>query len=400
MNGDHLDVLVVAGGPCWPAVNGGRARTGALALALAREFEVAVAAPPDPTEVYLNKSPLWRIELPAREPPSLRHRIGIRPSLGRAVLGRAALAVLAKVIDRTQPRFVLYAMSYLAAVGPEQHTAAVVVDFANIEAERLASLAGVGPLRRRASAAAESVKAQVWEPKVARIADLAVAVSDADAAHLMEWGADVVVVPNVADPVQDAMPSDPGGTVVFVASFGYAPNAEAARDVLRHVWPRVLARVPDAKLVLAGHESERYFGWAREVRGVSVAGEVASVDTILADAAIVLGPVTRGGGTQLKVVQALAARRVVVATPYSARSAPRELASCCVVADDWSGYADAVVNLLTDVERRHTLEAALRRAEVRGWNDAVAPLIERLRSIASYRTSGLSQVGRAVAAGL
>jgi hypothetical protein len=103
----------------------------------------------------------------------------------------------------------------------------------------------------------------LWEPVVARTAHLNVAVSHANAATLSEWGAEVVVVPNAVDPIHDAVESAPGGPAVYIASFGYAPNSEAAHAVLRHVWPLVRARVPDARLVLAGRESERLFGWAR-----------------------------------------------------------------------------------------------------------------------------------------
>ena len=331
--------------------------------------------------MHIDEPPLRWIELPLRKASAVRHRIGLQPRLGRAVLAGEASSALVDAMNRVRPRVVLYAMSYLAAVRPQQRSARVVVDFANIEMERLASLATTGSLRRRASAASEALKARMWEPSVARSADVALAVSEFDEGRLASWGANTVVVPNAAEPVLDALPSDPRGPVVLVASFGYAPNFDATNAVLHHVWPRVLERVPDARLVLAGRESERNFGWARRLRGIAVTGDLESVAPVLAGASVVLAPVSRGGGTQLKVAEALAARRVVVATPYSARSATAELAAGCVVAESWPRYADAVADLLLDVPRRHRLEAVLAGAEVRGWDEVAAPLVERLRSV-------------------
>jgi hypothetical protein len=225
----------------------------------------------------------------------------------------------------------------------------------------------------------------MWEPKVARSAHVSIAVGDDDARRIKGWGGNPVVVPNVAEQMADGGLSPENGPAVFIASFGYEPNAVAAETILREIWPNVLRVAPAARLVLAGYESDTKFGWASSVPGVTVAGQVATMAPVLAKAAVVLAPVKSGGGTQLKVAHGLAARRVVVATSYSARSIPTDSLTGCVVRDDWEQFADAVASLLTNVSDRHQRENVLRQTSVSSWIEAAEPLVTRIGTLAASR---------------
>ncbi len=385
MTAGKLDVLLVAPEPCWPAINGGRARTNGLARVLAREFAVGVAAPRDTRETRSEEPPLPFFSLPMPMSALLRGRFTVQPRRGHVFLGREGVEALADIVGTHKPGAIMYSHSYLATMGGQLCDTPVVVDFPNIESERMMSLAASGQIQHRAAAVVEALKARVWEPSVARSASLNVVVDNSSAQRLVRWGADVVVVPNVAEQVQDAGFSPACGSVVFIASYGYAPNAAAAEVILHKIWPRVSRVVPQAKLVLAGHESDTRFGWANAIPGVTVTGEVPTMGPLLAEAAVVLAPVTNGGGTQLKVAQGLAARRVVVATPYSARSIPREFLDGCVVRNDWRQFADAVAELLTDVDSRHHRETMLRRIHLGNWSDVAAPLLVRMRALLASR---------------
>lgn len=378
-----LDILVIAGEPCWPAVNGGRVRTGALALALAREFNVAVAAPPDASELdsEASGSPLSVIELPPREQPQIRHSLGLQPRLGRALVGRAAAAALADVVVRTRPRVVLYTMSYLAAACPVPRDAHIVVDFANVEVDRQRSLATFGSPKQRVSAGLEAAKALVWEPRVARRASLAVAVHDDDAQRLRRWGARPLVVPNTASRPSRHVLSRDDAPVVFVASGAYRPNVDAGNWLIAQVWPLVRRRVPTARLWIVGHRSATVFAWANGRDGIEVVGTVANLAQVLDGAALVVAPVARGGGTQLKILEALAAGRVVVATEYGSRSVPEALAAGAVAAPDAQGFANAVVDLLSNPDERHRRERAAWKVPIPTWDETAAPLVASLASL-------------------
>lgn len=325
-------VLVVANEPIEPVVNGGRVRMAALVDALRSRFDVRV------------------------HEPTRRRRVLLPPRVPR--LGAAMFVPF----DAGDADVVVYTHSYLEPVAPRLDVP-VVVDFPNLEVDRQRSLAANGPLVRRAIAAIEARKARVWEPVTARRAAVGVAVTDADADVLRRWGATTVVtVPNAATAVRsDPSPAD--GPVTLLANMAYAPNRFAADRVRERVWPLVLRRRPDARLRIAGRGTDE---------------EVDDVAPVFAAASMVLAPVTEGGGTQLKVVEALAHGRVVVATPYSAASAPAGARDACVSTVDDDEMAATIVRLLDDVEERHRREQA---AHVPTWNEATVPLLDAIEAL-------------------
>jgi len=340
------DLVVVTNEEVWPTVNGGRVRIAGLVDALRGRFDVDLVEPRTTKR-------------------SLTQTIDPRPRRGTSVVDPAAVTAATRDAGA-----VLYTHSYLEPVAPRL-TIPVIVDFPNLEVDRQRSFARTGPAAKRVSSAIEALKARRWEPGTARRAAIAVAVTEADAAVLRRWGARrVVLVPNASD-VTPAGPSPADGPVTFLGSATYAPNAEAIDRVLRDVWPLVRREAPTARLAIAGRGTAERFR-SDPAAGVEVLGEVDDPAAVLAAASLFLAPVERGAGTQLKVVEAVAAGRVVVATPYSAQSAPG-----CVVTETAAGMAAAVVELLTDVEARHRREAA-QHGTIPTWADAVAPLADAI----------------------
>jgi glycosyltransferase involved in cell wall biosynthesis len=327
------DVLVVANEAIQPAVTGGRIRMAALVDALRSRFDV-------------------RVHEPAASSAAIAATFRGTPRLGTAMLDRATL-------DVSDARVVLYTHSYLEPVGPRVDVP-VVVDFQNLEVDRQASLATTGSLPRRAIAAIEAGKARRWEPATARRASVCVAVTEHDADVLRRWGAHaVVVVPNAATATR-CPPSPADGPVTFFANTTYGPNREAADRLRRSVWPLVVAHRPTARLRICGRGTD---------------DEVDDVEPVFRGASLLLAPVGAGGGTQLKVIEALAHGRVVVATEYSARSAPASARDACVATVDAADMAATIVRLLDDVDERHRREAA---AHVPTWSEACAPLVDAI----------------------
>jgi glycosyltransferase involved in cell wall biosynthesis len=343
------DLVVVTNEEVWPTVNGGRVRIAGLVDALRARFDVALLEP-------------------AATKRSLTQTFDPRPRRGTSVLDREAVTAAAR-----GARAVLYTHSYLEPVAPRLPVP-VIVDFPNLEVDRQRSFARTGPPSRRASSAVEAVKARRWEPQTARRSALAIAVTEDDADVLRRWGARrVVLVPNASD-IASVGPSPADGPVTFLGSAAYAPNAEAIERVLREVWPAVRAAAPAARLCIAGRGTAEQFR-SDPAAGVEVLGEIDDPAAVLARASMFLAPVERGAGTQLKVVEAVAAGRVVVATPHSATSAPG-----CVVADTASAMAAAVVELLKDIGGRHRRERA-QRGTVPTWAQAVGPLADAIHEV-------------------
>ena len=372
------DVLVVATQAIWPPTQGGQIRVAGLVEALAHHVQVTVAYPKEPVA---GVAPVPVLELPqaVRDNGSLRHFLSMRPRLGNAALGRRGERAVRAAVEQLRPHTVLFTHSYLAAAMRAELGAQVIIDFANLEVQRMRSLAQRGSAVNRLSARFESLKADVWEPRTARRADLCIGLSQVESDQLRAWTPNVVTVPN-GRPPSAYVRSPQAGPVGFLASADYAPNADAARWLMHEVWPRVTSLLPSAELRIAGRASDRVLRDEALPTGVEVVGEVTSPQAFVQECSLMLAPVNSGAGQQLKVIEAVASGRCLVATSFSAASVPATLARLVTVADDAQGFAQAVAVALQSPESRWAEEAAAVRALslVPTWAEAVRPLVDRL----------------------
>jgi glycosyltransferase involved in cell wall biosynthesis len=170
---------------------------------------------------------------------------------------------------------------------------------------------------------------------------------------------------------------DPEGvdppTILFVGAFGHPPNVDAARWLAGSIYPRVVARVPQARLELVGNEpGPEVLALARD--GVAVQGSVPDVAPYMDRAAVVVAPIRIGGSMRGKVLEALAAGKALVATPRAAEGVDARGGEHLVVADGEEALVEEIVRLLQNrAERRRLAEGARRWAEAHlGWDRGVA----------------------------
>jgi glycosyltransferase involved in cell wall biosynthesis len=164
-------------------------------------------------------------------------------------------------------------------------------------------------------------------------------------------GFELALPPGAIDP---ALADD--RTVAFVGNFAHAPNVEAAR-ALDRILVRVRDHVPEARLLLVGEGSDRL---GLEGPGTSATGRVATIAAPLEQAAVVAVPVQSGGGMRVKVFEALAYGKAVVASPLALRGLSAADGSEVIVADGDEEFAAAIASLLRDRPRRLALGAAAR----------------------------------------
>ncbi len=174
-------------------------------------------------------------------------------------------------------------------------------------------------------------------------------VSDADVAgaRALAPGATVRYVPNVVD-VEAVVPvATPArdGTILLVADFRWAPNAQAARFLVDEVMPRVWTARPDARLTLVGRDPA--LGGPPDAR-VQALGFVEDLDAQYARAACAVVPLLAGGGSPLKFVEALAHAVPVVATPVAAQGLRLTAGEHYLRAEGAAAFADALVGVLAD----------------------------------------------------
>jgi len=132
----------------------------------------------------------------------------------------------------------------------------------------------------------------------------------------------------------------------------WPPTANAVERLLTCVWPRVLERRPDARLVLAGFGMEyETFAHLPDLPGVEWRGTVPSATDFLRELSVLLYPLGRGSGAKIKVLEALALGVPVVTTPDGAEGIGGDGDGLIVDVDD-GALADATIALFADVAAR------------------------------------------------
>lgn len=186
--------------------------------------------------------------------------------------------------------------------------------------------------------------------------------------------AEVVVAPLSLDPSRYSPSHLDGPIAGIIGTGGWAPTADAVRRLVERVWPLVRARVPGARLLVAGRGTAS-LGLAR-IPGVEIVGEVESGADFVRSLSVLLYPIERGSGMKVKVLEALACGVPVVTTPQGAEGVVAHPG--IVVETDDAGLASAAAGILLDDRERHERGAAALEAFHRNYAPAPAtlPLVE------------------------
>ena len=146
--------------------------------------------------------------------------------------------------------------------------------------------------------------------------------------------------------------------MVFTGSMDWLPNEDAILWFADAILPRVRAAVPEATLTVVGrHPSPAIVALGERDPAVHVTGGVPDVRPYLARAAAFVVPIRIGGGTRLKIYEAMAMEAPVVSTTVGAEGLPVAPGSDCLIADDPEAFAAAVVALLRAPARAAALGA-------------------------------------------
>jgi glycosyltransferase involved in cell wall biosynthesis len=231
---------------------------------------------------------------------------------------------------------------------------------------------------RSVAATCDAVAWMRFERAVVARADTIVALTDGDREVFQSLGTSTPIARIGLTPRVPDRPANPDRaddrTIAFVANFAHEPNIHAARTLALHVLPSVRTEIDDARLLLVGDGSDRL---ALESDSVAATGRVESVGGQLEQAAVVCVPLRTGGGMRVKVFEALALGKPVVASPLSVAGLEVRDGEQVVLADTDEQFARAIVALLRDRERRVTLGTAARSwaIEQAGKNDAAKQLV-------------------------
>jgi glycosyltransferase involved in cell wall biosynthesis len=135
----------------------------------------------------------------------------------------------------------------------------------------------------------------------------------------------------------------------------WEPNIDAVEYFCREIFPRVLVAFPNARFQIVGrnpHSRVRKLASS----SVEVTGTVPSVAEHLRNATVVIVPLRIGGGTRLKIFEAMAMRKAMVSTSIGAEGLDVTSGKDCLLADDAPSFAAAILAVLRDPALRRSYE--------------------------------------------
>ena len=242
-----------------------------------------------------------------------------------------------------------------------------VIDTHNIDAvtyERWART--LAPSLRRRYTALTAAKLRRFEQRAFAEAALVWVCSDEEAALARELapGANVWTVPNGVDTQHMSPLATPPvpKRLLFFGRLDYFPNVDALAHFARDVLPLVRAAEADVELEVVGAAATaQVHALARDHPAVRLRGRVEDIRSVLASAAVVIVPLRVGGGTRLKIVEALSMARPTVSTTIGAEGLDLVPGEDLLVADTPAEFAAAIRSLLDDPQWAAQLGAHGRR---------------------------------------
>jgi polysaccharide biosynthesis protein PslH len=227
-----------------------------------------------------------------------------------------------------------------------------------------------------------------FERECVRKVDHVLAVSDHDRNILtgMTDASRIAVVPTGVD-VEYFHPSvneEAPNTLVFSGAMDWMPNEDGISYFIREILPRIRKQVPSVSLCVVGRDPTReLYGLAASQPGIEITGRVHDIRPFVHRGAVFIVPLRIGGGTRLKIFEAMAMGKAVVSTTLGAEGLPVRPGRDIVISDDPEEFARATIALLNDPMRRATIARAARELVERSysWDAVVQPFETVLETV-------------------
>jgi glycosyltransferase involved in cell wall biosynthesis len=197
---------------------------------------------------------------------------------------------------------------------------------------------------------------------------------DRDTLHQLQPRLPIFVVPNAVDTdsisadLQDE-PVDKSPILLFQGGMDWYPNRDAVEFFARSILPLVRAEFPHVRFLVAGRNPPPNF--VEELNassGVEFTGTVPDMRPYLSAATAVVVPLRIGSGTRIKILEAGAAGKPIVSTSVGAEGLELKAEQEIVLADDPAAFANSVISLLRDPERRNLIGKSARTVIVERYS--------------------------------
>lgn len=197
------------------------------------------------------------------------------------------------------------------------------------------------------------LKIKFWETYYWKRASKVVAVSERDARLMKKLvkGLNVTVVPNgVGEDLMEDMTLHYNKTILFMGNYAWLQNIEAARILAKLVFPKILKKLPDTKLVIAGQNTEKITSLQTE--GVKLINleidDIEGVKKAYQESGVLVAPLYGPGGTRLKILGAMASKLPVVTTSVGIEGIEAVNGSSVLYGETPEDLAELTVKLLND----------------------------------------------------
>lgn len=401
MSPERLNILCVSQMPASPPRFGAQARMHGLMTELARRHDLTAVMLVD-DDFDIDECRL-AMQAYCREVVLLRNPYG-RGGLAKRLLQLRSLAssqsferlrvmvpamqqaldqvLRAKRFDIVNLEFTFLGQFNLRQAPPGEALPRLVVDSHNIDYDIARQYARAGDsMPRRLYSEANWRKLRREELGTYGSADGVYLCSDADARRLRDERpeARTEVIPNAADveyyQPRSTDPSPDGHTLVFFGLLSYAPNIDGVVYFVQDIWPRIAEAHPNARLKIIGGSPPPSL---RQLAGprIGLTGFVPDLRPHLASAAALVVPLRLGGGTRLKIVEAMAMGKAMVSTKLGAEGIEAVPGRDILIEDEPAAFANAVNRLLADPALAERIGKSARQlAEQRySWSGAARAL--------------------------
>ena len=198
-----------------------------------------------------------------------------------------------------------------------------------------------------------------WERRMCQAAGRVIAVSPQDAAVMRElFGVEAVSVATGVDLDYFRRPPDAShkADLVFVGSMDWLPNSDGVNYFVREILPLIWQRKPDCTLAVVGRApSPPMLALAQQDSRIHVTGTVPDVQPWLWGASASIVPLRIGGGTRLKIYEAMAAGTATVSTSIGAEGLDVTHPANIRLADTPEAFAEQCLSLLQDIQQRESV---------------------------------------------
>jgi glycosyltransferase involved in cell wall biosynthesis len=177
---------------------------------------------------------------------------------------------------------------------------------------------------------------------------------DSSRAAIIAPGARLAVYPNSL-PRREIPCLAEESCLVFSANFEYHPNIDAVEFFISEIWPLIGEQHPDLSLKLVGRGDAFIRHLIRDRARIETTGPVEDASREIAKAQVVVAPLRAGSGTRIKILEAWAAAKPVVATPLAAEGLDVQDGANILLASEPAGFASAIDRLLKNGDERQRM---------------------------------------------